>query len=674
MKSPSPLFGLLAALGWAGAAAVATPLLLPPSPAYRTAVVGAAVLLFVLALVARRAAFILAILVATTAGVSGLVAGFAEPSTAAPVPLFAYFAGAAIRGLYEAIEERAANGGEGESPALLVLFRAVLAASLVSAAAAWVLARTSYLLSHGVPPPRTVNVLGTDVQQAVTGIAAALASLAVACGLYRIAARFWRTPRGRRAVDLALVLAALAAGGAALAQKLGALPAWRAVRWQEWGRAQSTFTDPSAAGVAAALLVVPLLARAVAGPALLRVSAAAGFVLLLPVVADAGSRAGLIGTLTGASLFVLWGVTRLAAGSRPGLRRRVVAAVGGLALLFAAAFAASVAWPTRGSVRSALLSRLEGSFARTPTPAETTSERLLLYESALQLFRDHPVVGQGFGSFRFEYPNVARDALGRTARFTDHPPSFYLGTLAEMGVAGAALYALLFLGLARGIGRALQFDEGRREEALRSAGAASALVGLVVVLLFGSHLVYPEIAAYAGVLVARLPFPKEGRTPRFLSAVAPVVVAGVLVLLLGGVLARAVETWTPEAAFRFGRSAGVYAPEAEPDGRPFRWTSEAAAWRLAAPAGVRAEAAAALPVKSARPDGRSVALDVFVDDVYRGRVALPHGRWMRMTLALKTPATLRLLPTATFRPPRGTDARLLGVETGDPVVTPAPRR
>ena len=43
------------------------------------------------------------------------------------------------------------------------------------------------------------------------------------------------------------------AGGVALFQKIGVLPVFRAEPWGEWGRAHSVFTDPSAAGVAAAV-------------------------------------------------------------------------------------------------------------------------------------------------------------------------------------------------------------------------------------------------------------------------------------------------------------------------------------------------------------------------------------------------------------------------------------
>jgi hypothetical protein len=74
-----------------------------------------------------------------------------------------------------------------------------------------------------------------------------------------------------------------------------------------------------------------------------------------------------------------------------------------------------------------------------------------------------------------------------------------------------------------------------------------------------------------------------------------------------------------------------------------------------------------LPVRNARPDGRPVALEVWIDDVLRGRVALQAGGWRRLevpTAAAAEGAVLRLHVAETFRPLARDDRRELGVETG----------
>ncbi len=650
---------LLASLGWAALGCAALPVLLPAVPAYRTAVAAAAILLFALALAAPRPAFVLALVAVTAAGASALAFGAREPASAGPLLLFGYLAGSALREVYEP------NAPPFGTP-LVVAWRAFAALSAVSGAAMYAGFRTSYLLTRGVPPPRMLNVLGEDAAQVSPAVLVALLPLVAAAGLYRVAGRIAGAEGGRAWLDRALLASGAVAGGVAILQKLGAVPLLRSERWAEWHRAQSTFTDPSAAGVAVALLATPLLAGAAAGGRTRRLVSAASGAALLVVLADSGSRAGLVGTITAALVFVLWGLTRLAAGEGRGTRRRVAGTIGALAILGAFALAAAVSWPGPGG-RSALFSRFEALLRAEPAPFEQTRGRLLLYEAGWTIFRAHPITGLGLASFRMAFPDVAAEALGHPVKTTDHPPSLYLGTLAESGLAGGALLLLLLLGLARGAGRALGFGTGHGPGPLGDAAAAASVIGLLVVFLFGSHLVYPEIAAFVAVLTGRLPLREDGRTARLLTGLVPVVLAGALVCSLGGVAARVYETRTADAAFRRGADAGVWGLESEPDGRAFRWTAAAAAWRIPGlPAG--GPVAAVLPLRNARPDARPVALDVWVDDAPRGRVTLPPGAWRRLevpvTAAPGDAVVLRIAVAETFRPLSHGDARTLGIETG----------
>ncbi len=650
MSHPGPV--LLATFSWAAMGAALTPLLLPPAPLYRTVVVVVSTALFFAALAAPRASLAFALLAVTGAGVSYFLFGGRQPAWSGPVLVAGYLAGSCLRRLYEVDPPRAPMP-------LLPAWRALAAAATVSAAASWVALRTSFLVRLGVPPPRTVNLLGEDAAAAFPGVVIVLASLLVAAGFHRAAARLGADPSGRTAIDAAIVSVGLLAGGLALFQKLGFLPVWRAQPWLGWGRAQSVFTDPSSAGVAAALLLAPLLARATTGRAASRIPAALGVALILLVLADSGSRAGLLGALTAGSVYVIWGVTRLVAGARGGRRWRVAWSVGALAILAAAALAVSLSWPNRGAVRSALLARIEGTLRPGRTPFEGTPERLLLYEAAWAIFRSRPIVGIGLGGFRTEFPNEAA-ALGRPVRWTDFPPSLYLGTLAESGLAGGLLLLILLLAVVRGAGRALFMVDASAAEALPAVGAAAALIGLLVVFLFGSHLVYPEIAALVGLLSARLPIRPDGRTARLLSGLLPVTLAGVLAVLAGGVVWTAWTTRTAAAAFRYSRVAGVWGVEHEQDGRRFRWTGRAAAWRVDG----RGDTVQmlALPVRNARPDRRPVSIDVSWNDRFLGRVSLPAEGWKRLEVPASGEGVLGLKVSETFRPAAPGDPRSLGIE------------
>ena len=560
MNRPHPLTGVLAFAGWVALSIACSVVLLPANPLLRTVVWGTAAVLFAAAVGAPVRSLPLAGAVLAVSGVSSLAFGLVHPVVVAPVPLAAYLAGSALRAIYD-IERPAPRH------ALTPLWRAVGAVSALSTLTAFVGARTAYLLVRDVPAPRVANRLGLDAEQAVAGAVAVLAALLLAAGFHALGVRAGREAHGARLLDGALVVVSVVAGGTAILQKLDLVPHLRAPHWEAWGRAQSTFTDPSAAGVAAALLLAPCLARAASGPWALRLGAGAGAAGLLVLLADAGSRGGFIGALVSALVLVLWGVTRAVAGQKPGVRRRVVLSAGTLSILVALAFGAALAWPSREGSRSALFSRISDTVGRKESTALGEPERLLLYEGALALAREHPVTGRGLGAFRTEFPNAAHDLLGRTVTFTDHPPSLYLGVLAETGLAGTAVFALFLAGLVPALGRALSFRAEGTEESLRAAGAASAVVGILVIFLFGAHLVYAEIAALVGLLAARLPAPPEGRSARVLDHFLPVVVAGASVLLVGGAMARGLETWRAEAAFEHAPTAGLWALEREPDGR-----------------------------------------------------------------------------------------------------------
>jgi O-antigen ligase len=662
VNRPHPLAGVLSLAGWLALSVACSVILLPAHPLLNTCVWGASVLLFAAAAAAPLRSLPFAGLAIAVSGVFSLAFGFAHPVVVAPVPLAAYLAGSALRAMYDVERPPARHG-------LTPLWRAVAAAAALSALSAFVAARTSYLLVRSVPPPRAVSHLGLDAEHAVAGTTAALAALLLAAGFHALGVRAGRDLRGARLADAALVVVALAAGGTAILQKLGVVPHLRAPHWEAWGRAQSTFTDPSAAGVAAALLLAPCLARAASGPWLLRLGAGAGVAGLLVLLADAGSRGGFIGAIVSAVVLVLWAATRAAAGQKPGVRRRIALSAGTLSILVALAFGAALAWPTGEGNRSALLARISASFGRKEVPALPDSQRLVLYQGALALVREHPVTGRGLGSFRTEFPGAARDLLGTSVTFTDHPPSLYLGLLAEMGLAGGAVVVLFLAGLVSSLGGALSFRAERTEESLRAAGAASAVVGLLVIFLFGSHLVYPEIAAIVGLLTARLAAPPDGRSARLLGQLLPVAVAGASVLLVGGALARGVETWSADAAFAHAPTAGLWGTEREPDGRPFRWTAGAAALRIEAPAGRRS--LLRLPVRNARPDGEPVRVTLYWNDVRRGTVDLLHGGWKVIQLPVGGPGVLRVVPARTFRPLVRTDGRRLGIETGVSAVVAA---
>ncbi len=657
MKRPPPYVFVGATLFWGALAAILVPNVLPSHLLYRSVVAAASVVLFGVACGARRAGLLLAVGAISVAGVSALAFGLPEPAPAGVVLGCAALSGAALRSLYELRDVPA-------TAPFLPLFRSYWAVTAISGVAGFVWLRTSYLLLRGVPPPRAMDALGGDAGPLAASILAIAASAGLAAGFYHAVRRLTRDERGRRAGDAALLVAALVPGLVALLQRLTLLPVLRADRWAAWDRSQATFTDPSSAGVAAGILVAPLLAIAATGSRARRILAGLAVALVLLVLADAGSRAGLVAGLTSGGLFASWTLTRAVAGAPKGVPRRIGASPGALAVPATPTVAGALAWPVNESARPVLVSRIIGLFEKGGTPGTGAPDRVLLYAAAAEMFRQRPLWGVGLGVFRAEFPAQALALTGTAPGFSDHPPSLYLGVLAESGLAGGLTLALLLAGLLPVISRALTLPAPGRdpEDPLREAGAASALVGLLVVFLFGAHLVYPEIALLFGLLAARLPDPRDGVSSRLLHAAGPVIAAGAIWLAGIGVVIRVVETASPSEAFRFAPHAGVHTLEREPSGRPFRWSSRHAAFHVTE----SGPGMLTITVRNAGPSREIVTLTLFFEDKYRGAVKIPPNGFRSVLLPIVGPGVLRVLVEPSFVPEGTGDSRPLGVETGEP--------
>jgi O-antigen ligase len=82
---------------------------------------------------------------------------------------------------------------------------------------------------------------------------------------------------------------------------------------------------------------------------------------------------------------------------------------------------------------------LSGSFFI--KPFKLFNLRLLVYQKALTLFKDHPFIGIGMGNFR--------TAMGFKNKLFIHPHSIYIEVLIECGILGLAGLFFLFINLTR---------------------------------------------------------------------------------------------------------------------------------------------------------------------------------------------------------------------------------
>jgi len=166
---------------------------------------------------------------------------------------------------------------------------------------------------------------------------------------------------------------------------------------------------------------------------------------------------------------------------------------------------------------------------------------------------------------------------------------------------------------------------------------------LLVVFLFGSHLLYPKSrrsSASSRAAAAQA----DGRTAR-LSRARPVVVAGALVVLAGGALHAGFASRTADDAFRYAETAafrrrtGAVGPAVPLDG---------ARGRVARPG--RPESAGPSRSRAERPpDLRAVSLAVFWNDRPLGEWRSPRRAGSGSSCRPRS-GVLRVEVSETFRP------------------------
>ncbi len=213
-----------------------------------------------------------------------------------------------------------------------------------------------------------------------------------------------------------------------------------------------------------------------------------GFALVVPIASLllCGSRGGFISLL--AEVLIL-GAIFLWRAPVPGRRR--LAAVGGLGLTAAALL---FFWMDPGEISR----HLETIASLPQSPDVTMGGRLVAARDSLRIFRDHPFLGTGLGSFEVAFPqyqSVPSDSIWV------HAHNDYAEALAETGLAGGLLMvvalALFFRQAFGGLSERVKRDTGWIE-----VGAAVGCCGLLVHSFVDFNFHVPANAAWFAVCVA----------------------------------------------------------------------------------------------------------------------------------------------------------------------------
>lgn len=128
--------------------------------------------------------------------------------------------------------------------------------------------------------------------------------------------------------------------------------------------------------------------------------------------------------------------------------------------------------------------------------------RLVLWQNALGMLADKPLLGVGIGSFDAEYPYY-HDSFVKDIYYTDDP---YMGGthndplqfLSELGIVGFILCALIFMEIFYNLIQLLRY--GKREFILFYLGCFTGLSGLVVDSLFNFPFHWPTYTFFSAVI------------------------------------------------------------------------------------------------------------------------------------------------------------------------------
>ncbi len=479
--------------------------------------------------------------------------------------------------------------------------------------------------------------------------------------------------------------------------------------WVKLGQINGTFIDPNAYGAVLAILIPMVFAAAVDGWAKAKgIGKAGGWPAAAAAVAGLGTvaflwigaRSSVLAFAAGMAVFAVGAFvsrkkdgTRLPAGTddasreagaghkKRTLRRRWMAA------------AAIVLLVSGGGLffRSRLFVRLKD---RTRMAAATgdllllSPERYFLWKHALAMTRDYPVSGVGVGAFIVVLPDYYQlDKTPAPAGFEgyqrlDSAENFFLQAAAETGLIGLAAWIAVWIGLAWKIRRAVLAGILRGSDRWLFLGAVGGLTGFFVNALFHSFTQSFEtmfcFCLAAAVVVVLGPRQEGGATPH-LGRPALLLLVLLLLLIVFGASSfrdssRSLSIAAKSEAFGLSQEFGLYRPEQDENGTPFRWTKDEAAWTVEVTGRTLR-----LPVRISHPDAaaeRPVRVKVSIGKyLLRDEVLLGEAVWTesgRKVLEFPLPAgyggraTIRLVVDRTWVP-SAKDPRRLGA-----AVEPAP--
>ncbi len=151
-----------------------------------------------------------------------------------------------------------------------------------------------------------------------------------------------------------------------------------------------------------------------------------------------------------------------------------------------------------------IVARLSHSVQQTDaTAAETkldksSEHRLVLWDAAIEMTKEHPVTGTGFKGFaRYKHLYTEHDVKEKD------PHNYYLYVASQMGVPAVLIFLII---MAQAFFNGCRLSKNKNDVYLRGMGmaGAGAVTAYAAVCMFGSRAVSPEFTCYFWIMVACL--------------------------------------------------------------------------------------------------------------------------------------------------------------------------
>ena len=427
-------------------------------------------------------------------------------------------------------------------------------------------------------------------------------------------------------------------------------------------RINATYTDPNALAAFYALVGPVLAGLAMRSAGWRRASWSAGTGLVLVAMVMTAGRAGLAALAAG---LLAMAMVALRAGLDeidpiPLVRRHFRRAVRATVILLVATLLGLITIGTLLNVRheqqTTYLHTWLYTFNLRQPPEAIAKGRIAVWQVAMAMIEEHPLVGQGLGAAPRDFERMRAklgiETLPRDAHLSPH--NTYLLVTSELGILGLAAFLLMMAAVVIGV-RAPGNLVPRNAATWPVAGVVGGLVGYTLTMLTGDRILLREDVVVGTICaaVATLGAPPLPRAWRLAAGLVLLVTVASWPLRTGWIGAQAVMVTPPHE--------GLHADQIGSRGETYRWSTGDAV--LYVPADARR---VRIPIRNLSPQIQR--LDVTVDDRPADLRQLPSGPWITLDYHLPPqPArrwhAIRLRVSPTWQAPG--DARVLGVVIGE---------